>query len=61
MTTPAIIALDLGKFNPVACLYPRGGKATPTFLTLSFSREDLPGLLARTRCGSGLRSWATRW
>jgi hypothetical protein len=47
MTTP-ILALGRGKFKPVACLYPRGGKATPTFLTLASTREDLAGLLART-------------
>jgi hypothetical protein len=61
MTTPAILALGRGKFKSVARLYPRGGKATPTFLTLAFTREDLAGLLDRTRCGSGRRSWATRW
>ena len=48
MTTPTILALDLGKFKSVACLYPRGGKATPTFLTLASSREGLAELLSRT-------------
>ena len=47
-TTTAILALDLGKYKSVACLYdPRGGE--DRFHTLPTTRAELPRLLDRHR------------
>jgi transposase len=46
--TSAILALDLGKYKSVACLYdPQGGEAS--FQTLTTSRAELARLLERHR------------
>ncbi|MFO0876274.1 MAG: hypothetical protein U0840_02785 [Gemmataceae bacterium] len=57
MHTGPILALDLGKFKSVACVYPPGG-GSPTFDTVPASREALLALLhapARCRRPRGLR------
>src|SRR5262249_46772920 len=46
MSTPTILAIDLGKFKSVACVYPRGG-GTPSFGTIESTKEDVSALLAR--------------
>jgi transposase len=47
-TTPAIVALDRGKYKSAACAYdPAGGEAR--FHTLPTTRADLTGLLDRRR------------
>src|SRR5262249_36125473 len=46
--TATILAVDLGKFKSVACVYPRGG-GTPAFHAVASTREALLGLLGRAR------------
>ncbi|MFO0879033.1 MAG: hypothetical protein U0840_16950, partial [Gemmataceae bacterium] len=48
MHTGPILALDLGKFKSVACVYPPGG-GSPTFDTVPASREALLALLQLRR------------
>ncbi|MFO0876279.1 MAG: IS110 family transposase [Gemmataceae bacterium] len=48
MHTGPILALDLGKYKSVACVYPPGG-GSPTFDTVPASREALLALLQLRR------------
>src|SRR5262249_21988824 len=43
--TAIILAIDLGKFKSVACVYRRGGGGTPAFHTVASTRAALLGLL----------------
>jgi hypothetical protein len=43
--TATILAIDLGKFKSVACVYRRRGGGTPAFHTLASTRAALTGLL----------------
>ncbi len=45
-TRPLILALDLGKYKCVACVYP-GAPATPPFTTSTTDREQLQKLFAK--------------